>query len=56
MLSLFKVTHIDAGCHRHRLLVRAMTTAQAQERAEAAFGPARFMAAICLGRAWPWRH
>lgn len=56
MLSLFRVTHIDEGCHRRRMLVRAMTTAQAQERVEAAFGPARFMAAICLGRAWPWRH
>lgn len=52
MLSLFKVTHIDAGCHRHRVLVRAASTAAAQERAEARFGPARFMAAICLGRVW----
>lgn len=55
MLSLFRVTHVDATCHRHRILVRALTTAQAQDRAEAAFGPARYMAAICLGRAWPWR-
>lgn len=55
MLSLFRVTHIDAQCHRHRCLVRALCTAQAQERAEALFGPARFMAAVCLGRAWPCR-
>lgn len=56
VLCLFKVTHIDAGCHRHRLLVRAKTTEQAQARAEAQFGPARVLSAICLGRAWPWRR
>ena len=32
-MSLWKVTHIDAGCHRHRLLLRGMTKEQVQDRA-----------------------
>lgn len=56
LMSLWKVTHIDAGCHRHRLLLRGMTKEQVQDRAEALFGPARVLSTICLGRAWPWRH
>lgn len=56
LMSLWKVTHIDAGCHRHRLLLRGMTKEQVQDRAEALFGPARVLSTICLGRAWPCRR
>lgn len=48
-MKTFKVTHVDQHLRRRQLLLEGCTTrAAAEALAEAMYGAARYLAAVCL--------